>query len=64
MQDICSILNDDGLLPRKAKVPVASQPIKAKASACGGLDRKFGYHSRLPVLETIQKYEQKNDSKL
>ena len=48
------------MFPRKAKVPVASQSVKAKASAKGGLDRKFGYHSRLPILETICKYEQKN----
>ena len=48
------------MFPRKAKVPVASQSVKAKASAKGGLDRKFGYHSRLPILETICKYEQNN----
>jgi len=48
------------LLPREAKVPVASLSVKAKASACGGLDAKFGYHSKLPILESIKNYESKN----
>jgi hypothetical protein len=40
----------------RQKVPVASQSVKAKTSAKGGLDRKFGYHSRLPILETIRNF--------
>lgn len=61
MQDIRIILKTmNRLLPREAKVPVASLSVKAKASACGGLDAKFGYHSKLPILESIKNYESKN----
>jgi len=31
------------IVQREAKVPVASQCVKAKASTFGGLDAKFGY---------------------
>lgn len=52
------------LLPREAKVPVASLSVKAKTSAYGVLDAKFGHRSRLPILESIEGYESKIDSKL
>ncbi len=52
------------IVPKKGKVPVASQPVKAKASACSDLDWKFGYHSRLPILETIKSMNIIIDSKL
>lgn len=60
MQDIRRHLNVmKRLLPREAKVPVASLSVKAKTSAYGVLDAKFGHHSRLPILESIEGMNQK-----